>query len=88
MNSGPRSPFSGREDPSRRDAAGGRNSPRLTGRDVAGAGVLMLSANLLCMAVAAGLGALIGAVVPLAVAGFLIGFFVGIYVVAKRFREL
>jgi hypothetical protein len=60
----------------------------MTGRDVAGAGVLMLSANLLCMGIAAGVGALVGAVVPLAVAGFLIGFFVGIYVVAKRFHDL
>ena len=60
----------------------------LTGRDVAGAGALMLSANLLCAAVGAGLGALIGATVAMAVAGFLIGFFVGIYVVSKRFREI
>lgn len=65
-----------------------RDAPRLTGRDVAGAGVLMLSANLLCAAIGAGLGALLGAVVPLAVAGFLVGFFVGIYVVVKRFREI
>jgi hypothetical protein len=62
--------------------------PALTGRGVAGAGALMLSANLLCAAVGAGLGALFGATVPVAVAGFLIGFFVGIYVVAKRFREI
>jgi hypothetical protein len=70
---------------------GGRDpGPRrqaVTGRDVAGAGALMLSANLLCAGVGAGIGALAGAVVPLAVAGFLIGFFVGIYVVVKRFRE-
>jgi hypothetical protein len=66
----------------------GPRRPVVTGRDVAGAGMLMLSANLLCAAVAAGLGALVGAVVPLAVAGFLVGFFVGIYVVAKRFREI
>jgi hypothetical protein len=62
--------------------------PTLTGRDVAGAGMLMLSANLLCAAVGAGIGALVGATVPLAVAGFLVGFFVGIYVVSKRFREI
>jgi hypothetical protein len=60
----------------------------VTGRDVAGAGMLMLSANLLCAAVGAGVGALVGATVPLAVAGFLVGFFVGIYVVARRFHDL
>ena len=61
--------------------------PTVTGRDVAGAGALMLSANLLCAGIGAGLGALVGHVAPLAVGGFLIGFFVGIYVVARRFRE-
>jgi hypothetical protein len=66
----------------------GPQRPTVTGRDVAGAGALMLSANALCAAVGAGIGALVGALVPLAVAGFLIGFFVGIYVVAKRFREI
>jgi hypothetical protein len=66
----------------------GPRRPVVTGRDVIGAGAMMLSANLLCAAVGAGIGALAGAVVPLAVAGFLIGFFVGIYVVIKRFREL
>lgn len=66
----------------------GARRPVVTGRDVAGAGVLMLSANLMCAGVGAGIGALVGALVPLGVAGFLIGFFVGIYVVAKRFREL
>jgi hypothetical protein len=62
--------------------------PTITGRDVAGAGALMLSANLLCAGVGAGLGAVLGITVPLAVAGFLVGFFVGIYVVSKRFREI
>jgi hypothetical protein len=90
MNNGPRPPLSRRGPPRGRrpEARAGGGGSRLTGRDVAGAGVLMLSANLLCMAIAAGLGVLFGAVVPLAVAGFLIGFFVGIYVVAKRFREI
>jgi hypothetical protein len=64
----------------------GRRS--ITGRDVAGAGMLMLSANLLCAAVGAGVGALLGAAAPMAVAGFLVGFFVGIYVVVKRFRDI
>jgi hypothetical protein len=60
----------------------------ITGRDAAGAGALMLAANLMCAGVAAAIGALVGALVPLTVAGFLIGFFVGIAVVARRFRDL
>ena len=66
----------------------GPRRPVVTGRDVAGAGALMFSANLLCAGVGAGIGALVGALVPMAVAGFLIGFFVGIYVVINRFRDL
>ena len=70
----------------------GPRRPVVTGRDVAGAGALMLSANLLCAAVVAGIGAGVGALVghveALAVAGFLVGFLLGVYVVAKRFREL
>ncbi len=62
--------------------------PRVTGRDVAGAGALMLSANLLCAAIGAGIGALVGAMVPLLLVGFGVGFFVGIYVVIDRFRDL
>jgi hypothetical protein len=62
--------------------------PPLSGRDVAGAGFLLLSANLLCAAIGAGIGALVGATVPLAVVGFLLGFFLGIYVVIRRFRDL
>lgn len=60
----------------------------ITGRDVAGAGALMLAVNALCAAVGAGIGALFGAVVPLLVAGFLIGFLVGIRVVIKRFNTV
>lgn len=60
----------------------------MTGRDVAGAGALMLSVNLMCAAIGAGVGALVGHVMTLAVVGFLVGFFAGIYVVARRFREL
>ena len=60
----------------------------LTGRDVAGAGALLLSANLLCAGVGAGIGALVGAVVPLSLIGFCVGFFLGIAVVANRFRDL
>jgi hypothetical protein len=71
-----------------RGREGGPRRPVVTGRDVAGAGALMLSANFLCAAIGAGIGALVGALVPVAVAGFLVGFFVGIYVVAKRFREI
>jgi hypothetical protein len=62
--------------------------PPVTGRDVAGAGALMLSANLLCAGVGAGIGALVGALVPLGLAGFLIGFLVGIRVVISRFRDV
>ncbi len=62
--------------------------PRLTGRDVAGAGAFMLSANLLCAGIGAGIGALVGATLGLAVAGFLIGFFVGLWLVTKRFRDV
>ena len=62
--------------------------PHVTGRDVAGAGALLLSVNLMCAAAGAGLGALVGALVPLFLVGFGVGFFAGIYVVAKRFRDL
>jgi hypothetical protein len=62
--------------------------PPLSGRDVAGAGALLLSVNLVCAAIGAGLGALVGAVVPLLLLGFFVGFFLGIYVVADRFRDL
>lgn len=62
--------------------------PPVSGKDVAGAGALMLSVNLVCAAAGAGVGALVGAVVPLFLVGFAVGFFAGIYVVAKRFRAL
>jgi ABC-type nitrate/sulfonate/bicarbonate transport system permease component len=59
----------------------------LTGRDVAGAGVFLLSANLLFAAIGAGIGALFGGALAGGVIGFLIGFLVGIYVVPRRFRD-
>jgi F0F1-type ATP synthase assembly protein I len=62
--------------------------PRITGRDVAGAGALLLSANLMCAAVGAGIGALFGAALALGIIGFLIGFLVGINVVIRRFRDI
>ncbi len=62
--------------------------PPLSGKDVAGAGVFLLSVNLLCAAIGAGLGALVGAVVPLFLIGFLAGFLLGIYLVSKRFRDI
>jgi hypothetical protein len=62
--------------------------PPVTGRDVAGAGVLMLSVNLLCAAVGAGIGALFGAALALGIVGFLIGFLIGIRVVIKRFSDI
>jgi hypothetical protein len=62
--------------------------PPVSGRDVAGAGALMLSVNLMCAAVGVGIGALIGAPVALGLIGFLIGFLMGIRVVARRFHDL
>ncbi len=62
--------------------------PPITGRDVAGAGVLMLSVNAVCAAMGAGLGALVGAVVPLFVAGLLCGFVLGVLVVINRFHDV
>jgi hypothetical protein len=62
--------------------------PPLNGKDVAGAGALLLSVNLVCAGIGAGLGALVGAVVPLFLAGFLVGFLAGIAVVINRFRDL
>ncbi len=59
-----------------------------TGRDVAGAGMLGLSATLLCTGIGAGLGALLGGFAPLLLVGFSVGFFLGIAVVIRRFRGL
>lgn len=59
----------------------------LTGKDVAGAGALLLSANLMCAAVGAGIGALFGVALAGGIVGFLIGFVVGINVVIRRFRD-
>ena len=59
--------------------------PRVTGRDAAGAGFLMLAVNGLCAGVGAGLGAAVGALVPGLIIGFFIGFAVAIRFVAKRF---
>ncbi len=60
----------------------------MSGKDVAGAGVFLLSVNLLCAGIGAGLGALVGATVPLFLVGFLAGFLLGIYLVSKRFRNI
>jgi F0F1-type ATP synthase assembly protein I len=57
------------------------------GRDVAGAGFLLLAVNLLCAGIGAGIGALVGALAPLLIVGFLIGFFAGIAFVIRRFRD-
>jgi ABC-type nitrate/sulfonate/bicarbonate transport system permease component len=65
-----------------------KSSPsRVTGRDVAGAGTFLLSANLLFAAIGAGIGALFSAALAGGVVGFLIGFVVGVYVVIRRFRH-
>jgi hypothetical protein len=58
----------------------------LTGRDVAGAGFFLLSANLLFAAIGAGIGALVGVALAGGIVGFLIGFLAGIYLVIRRFR--
>ena len=60
----------------------------LTGRDVAGAGMFLLTANLTCAGIGAGIGALVGGALAGGVAGFLIGFLVGIYLVTRRFRNI
>ena len=60
----------------------------LTGRDVAGAGFFLLSANLLFAAIGAGIGALLGAALAGGIAGFLIGFLAGVYLVTRRFRSI
>jgi hypothetical protein len=62
--------------------------PPVTGRDVAGAGALLLAVNPLRTAVGAGFGALPQAVVPLALGGLPFGFPMGIWVVAKRFHDV
>jgi hypothetical protein len=62
--------------------------PSISGRDVAGAGALLLSVNLVCAGIGAGLGALVGLTIPLMLVGFFIGFFLGIYVVSRRFHDL
>ncbi len=62
--------------------------PPITGRDVAGAGALLPSVNLVCAGIGAGLGALVGVPIPLLLVGFFVGFFLGIYVVARRFHDI
>jgi hypothetical protein len=62
--------------------------PPVSGKDVAGAGALLLSVNLSCAGIGAGLGALVGAKVPLLLVGFSVGFFLGIYVVVRRFHDI
>jgi hypothetical protein len=63
------------------------DSPQITGRDVAGAGALMLSVNIFCAGAGAGLGALAGATAAGLIAGFFVGFFLAIMVVIKRFQR-
>ena len=62
--------------------------PPITGRDAAGAGMLMLVVNAACAGAGAGLGALVSAPVPGLLIGFFVGFFLAIRVVAKRFRAM
>jgi hypothetical protein len=60
----------------------------LTGKDVAGAGFFLLSANLLFAAIGAGIGALLGVALAGGIVGFLIGFLAGVYLVIRRFRSI
>ena len=62
--------------------------PPITGRDVAGAGFLMLAVNLVCAAAGAGLGALVNATAAGLIAGFLIGFLLAVALVRRRFGSL
>lgn len=66
----------------------GDSHERFTGRDAAGAGMLLLAVNAVCTAIGAGIGVLAGAVVPLLLAGFFVGFAIGVAVVINRFRDL
>ena len=68
-------------------AARGRRTTLVTGRDAAGAGMVMLAINLVCAGIGAGIGAAIGALVPLLIAGFFIGFFLAITFVIRYFRD-
>lgn len=52
------------------------------------AGMMLLSAIVVCTALGAGAGALIGATAPLLLIGLFAGFVVGIVTVARRFRDL
>lgn len=63
----------------------GEQSP-VTGKDVAGAGMLMLAVNGVCAGVGAGLGSLVHATGAGLIAGFLVGFFAAIAVVVRRFK--
>ena len=58
------------------------------GRDVAGAGALLLAVNLGCAGIGAVIGAALGATIALLLVGFSVGFFLGIYVVARRFHDI
>ena len=58
--------------------------PPVTGRDVAGAGALLLVVNPAWTAIGAGIGPLLGAPVPIALCGCLMG----IRFVAERFHDV
>jgi hypothetical protein len=68
-------------------APGGSATTLMSGRDVAGAGMLLLAINLVCAGIGAGIGAAVGALVPLLIAGFFIGFFAGIAFIIRYFGE-
>jgi len=62
--------------------------PPIRGRDVAGAGALLLSVNVVCAGIGTGVGARVGVPIPLLLVGFFVGFFPGIHVVARRFHDI
>ena len=68
-------------------APGASTTTLMTGRDVAGAGMLLLAINLFCAGIGAGIGAAVGALVPLLIAGFLIGFVAGIAFIIRYFGQ-
>ena len=57
-------------------------------RDAGLAGLMIVSAAVLCAGAGAGLGALVGAVLPLAVVGVFVGFGLGFRLVYTRFRDV
>ncbi len=62
--------------------------PPRPGSSPATAGILLLTAVLLCAALGGVVGAAIGALGPLLIVGVFAGFFAGTWIVYRRFRDL